>query len=58
MCDNYKSITSHNCESVIVIVAPKEKIEKVKSACLNYFNNYRNSILENVNFEFFAEEDL
>lgn len=58
MCDNYKSITNHNCESVIVIVAPKEKIEKVKSACLNYFNNYKNSILENVNFEFFAEEDL
>lgn len=58
MCDNYKSITSHNCESVIVIVAPKEKIEKVKSACLNYFNNYKNSVLENVNFEFFAEEDL
>lgn len=58
MCDNYKSITSHNCEYVIVIVAPKEKIEKVKSACLNYFNNYKNSVLENVNFEFFAEEDL
>ena len=58
MCDNYKSITSHNCESVIVIVAPKEKIEKVKSACLNYFNNYKNSVLENINFEFFAEEDL
>ena len=58
MCDNYKSITSHNCESVIVIVAPKEKIKKVKSACLNYFNNYKNSVLENVNFEFFAEEDL
>ena len=58
MRDNYKSITSHNCESVIVIVAPKEKIEKVKSAYLNYFNNYKNSVLENVNFEFFAEEDL
>lgn len=58
MCENYKSITNHNCESVIVIVAPKEKIEKIKSACLNHFNNYKNLVLENVNFEFFAEEDL
>lgn len=58
MCENYKSITNHNCESVIVIVAPKEKIEKVKNHCLNHFNNYKDSILENVNFEFFAEEDL
>ena len=41
MCENYKSVTNHNCESVIVIVTPKEKIEKVKSACLNYFNNYK-----------------
>lgn len=58
MCENYKSVTNHNCESVIVIVTPKEKIEKVNSACLNYFNNYKNSVLENINFKFFAEEDL
>ena len=58
MCENYKSITNHNCESVIVIVTPKEKIEKVKSSCHNHFNNYKASILENVTFEFFTEEDL
>lgn len=58
MCENYRSVTNHNCKSVIVIVTPKEKIEKVKSACLNHFNNYKNSVLESINFEFFAEEDL
>ncbi|MBQ8627641.1 MAG: hypothetical protein IJ419_15985 [Agathobacter sp.] len=58
MCENYKFITNHNCESVIVIVAPREKIENVKSSCSNHFQNYKDSILENVTFEFYAEEDL
>ena len=58
MCENYKSNTDRNCESVIVIVAPKEKIEKIQNCCLNHFDDYKDSLLENVSFEFFAEEDL
>ena len=58
MCENYKSNTDRNCKSVIVIVAPKEKIEKIQNCCLNHFDDYKDSLLENVSFEFFAEEDL
>ena len=32
MCENYKSNTDRNCKSVIVIVAPKEKSRKFKTA--------------------------
>lgn len=58
MCENYKSITEHNCESVIVIVTSKENIEKLKTRCLNHIANYSDAVLESINFEFFAEEDL
>ena len=36
----------------------KEKIEKIQNCCLNHFDEYKDSLLENVSFEFFAEEDL
>lgn len=58
LLENYKNISNHNCELVIVIIAPKENIEKIKERCLRHIANYKETILENVNFEFFAEDDL
>lgn len=58
LLENYKNISNHNCELVIVIIAPKENIEKIKERCLSHIANYKDTILENVNFEFFAEDDL
>lgn len=58
MCKNYKSVTDHNCEPVIVIVTPKEKMEKTKFRCLNHLENNTDSMFPNINFEFFSEEDL
>ena len=39
-------------------LSTEEKIEKIQNCCLNHFDDYEDSLLENVSFEFFAEEDL
>lgn len=58
LLENYKNISNHNCELVIVIIAPNENIEKIKERCLSHIANYNKTTFENVNFEFFTEDDL
>ena len=47
-----------SAEGRMQILSLKEKIEKIQNCCLNHFDDYKDSLLENVSFEFFAEEDL
>lgn len=56
--EKYKSTTDHEIEYVIIVVTPKSQLKNIEKKVNSFFMNYDWQILENINFEFYAEEYL